>query len=615
MTRPLLLWILLIATWPSAADEPFIRTKLVAGDMFTFDDARLQQTLALLEMNGFDTVTTTIAWSVVEPEPQQFDFSAYQRVLDRVTDSGFRLILILDSSMRELLDQQIRETRRIAVPDWLIERHPEAFAVDFSGQRSYNLDYADDNHRPLLARYYRRTLAWLRERYGDSVIAVAPGIMHELEIKYAQWGYRWQSHTEAAQQGFDDWLADRGLSPAPLPVIDYSNHVGQYRPREEPLFGPFMRYREAVLKEYACALTDLIREAGYTATGYFGQSHSAHDGIYALGIIEELTGCFDKVTVDYNYFDGWQVELDPHIIPLLVNYAYNLGYERVMAGLYLEKYYAPSGQFVGERLVVANRTLTRLERRPLVGIEIGNVHFEELAQLGVLDLADFPPSQPTIPATARHRVGLVASKWTYYLWHGERSFGRNLLQDALLASYRLLDTAPDIEVAVLGEQALITQSLDQYEALVLPLQTAISDTALKAIRSYHANGGILVQDVQFNAFDIAGRPREGWSNPLFGIDGISWHHESDTFVVDGRRLQLPRQLRSPFTYALLAPQPGHRLLMRRFDNLESGLMLRGPRSLAFGFLPQLVADSGKGDYWQRLYVDSIRDLLGASTAP
>jgi len=41
-------------------------------------------------------------------------------------------------------------------------------------------------------------------------------------------------------------------------------------------------------------------------------------------------------------------------------------------------------------------------------------------------------------------------------------------------------------------------------------------------------------------------------------------------------------------------------------------MLRGPRTLAFGFLPQLIEDPGKANFWQRLYIDTIRDLLNGS---
>lgn len=590
----------------------FVVTKLIAGDLFTYDDQRLQQTMALLEMNGFNTITTTIAWSVVEPREGQFDFSAYQHVLDRLTAGGFKLILILDSSMRELLDQHIRSTDRIAVPGWLIERFPNATASDFGGERSYNLDYADSDHRPPLARFYRRTLDWLHARYGDTVIAVAPGIMQELEIKYAQWGYRWQSYTDAAQQGFNDWLARHDKAPASLPVIDYNNNLGAHRPREEPLFEPFMRYREAAIENYVCELTGLIRESGYTAAGYFGQSLTSHDGIYALGVIEELTDCFDKVTVDYNYFDGWQVELDPYIIPMLVNYAYNLGYDQVMGGLYLEKYYAPDGRFLAEHLQTARRTIELLADESPDGIEIGNVHFGQLARLDALNLDSVPQPDATPSSTARHRIGIVASKWTFYLWHGEHSFNRNLIQDALVATYRLLREAPDIDVEILGEQALFTQDLSRYDALILPHQTTLSAPALKAIRRYYDRGGHLVQDVQFNAFAPDGEPNPGWSNELFGIGGISAHQAADKFIVDHRRLVLPKQPHSYFSHFLLAPRPGYRLLMRRFDDPDTGLMVRGERTLVFGFLPQLVEDPAKGDYWQRLYVDAIRDLISGS---
>lgn len=611
---PVLLAVLLVTFQPPArAAAHFVVTDLVAGDLFTFDDTHLTQLINRLQTAGFNTVTTTIAWSVVEPQAGVFDFSPYIRVFDKLTSHGLNLLVILDSSMREILDQDIRPTGAIAVPEWLLKRFPDATAEDFSHQRSDNLDYADRRHLPFLDRFYRTTLAFLRRRYGNRVIAIAPGIMQELELKYAQWGYRWESYTTAAQDGFATWLKAHGSPAAKLPVINYSNELGHYRPHIEPLFAPFMRYRENALKDYVCRLSRIIRSYDYPAAGYFGQSMTSHDGIYALGIIEDLTGCLDSITVDYNYFDGWHIELDPYIIPLLVNYAHNLGYPKIMAGLYLEKYYSNNGNFIDRYLQTTHKTLRLLTKQNLSkGVEIGNVKLDDLKKLQSLKLDALKKNQnsnTSAKSNESYRIGIVASKWTFYLWHGEHSFGRNLIEDDLLANYRVLTTQPDFSVDVLGEHALLTRNLSQYDALILPLQTTLSPAALTAIRRYFGRGGRLVQDVQFDAFDTAGRPLTGWVNDLFGIGGISWHDQTATFIIDHRRLTLPKQNHSYFTYTLLAPRPGHRLLMRLFNNPREGLMLRGDRTLTFGFLPLLINDPGKRHYWQHLYVSALRHLL------
>ena len=612
LIRAVLIFLSISGAMAQAAAPDFIKTKFLAGDVQTYPVAVLERAITRLQQSGFNTITLPVAWSVVEPEPGNFDVSPYYDALDRIAASGLKMIIHLDASAREVLvydGERLYSTGTTAVPLWLIQRYPEATAMDFSGERAYNLDYADKEHLPELEKFYRTTLQALKARYGDQILAFVPGLVHELEIKYAQWGYRWQSYTPAAQQGFADWLQQAGKAPAALPVIDYSNHIDNTQARVEPLFEDYMRYREHSLRDYVCRLTGWIREAGYPAGGYFGQSLTSHDGIYALGIIEEVVDCFDKVTVDYNYFDGWRAEMKPNVLPVLVNYARNLGYQQVLAGLYLEKYYAPDGRFIDAYLDTARATLDRLRLEAPSGIEFGNVLHPDLERLEQLPISGF---KPVAQAPAPYRIGLVASKWTYYLWHGEQSYQRNIIEDALLASYRLLSEQADFEVAVLGEKALLEQDLSQYDALVLSLQTTVSEAAAAAIRDYYQQGGKLVQDAQYRAFNTDGSNREGWESELFGIGGLSWHRNPEKFVVAGKRLNFPKQRKLHLTYTLLAAQPGYQVLMRRFNNLNEGLMLRGPRSLVFGFLPQLAVDPGKGDFWQRLFVDAIREVLAST---
>ena len=613
---------LALAPWfirPAAAAHPdFILTKLIPGELTLYDDAELERLIETFSRAGLNTVSVIVAWSTVEPAPGRFDFSAYEQRLDRLTEAGFRLLLILDSSGRPLLDTAVRLTGERALPEWMKNQFDPSLSRDFTGNQGINLDYHDSRHLPPLENFYRRTVAELGGRYGPKVLAFAPGIMHELELKYAQQGYRWQSYSEHAQRGFDDWLKRRGLPPAPMPVIDYANQTGQGFPTYQPLYGELMRFREHTLREYVCRLTGLIREQDFAAAGYFGQVLSAHDAIYALGIIEQLVDCLDTVTVDYNYYDGWNVELNPYIIPLLVNYAHNLGYREVLAGLYLEWLYGPHGQFLHDPQPLVGRTVELLGRqRPPAGVEIGNIRLPDLDQLRSFGLRRLSASAG--PArTAPFTVGLVASVWTYYLWVGEHWHERNIVQDALLESYRLLLESPDFEVQVLGEQALLNQDLGRFDALFLPHQTTLSPAAVDALLRYHAGGGRLAQDLRFGAFEISGAPTHDWHNALFGIAGVEWRNDDALFVSRlgprPRRVRLPAQGRSYFGHARLAAQPGYRLLMSDFYHPGTGLMVRGPRTLAFGFLPQLAEDKRKPGYWQELFLAGLRQLIEGSSA-
>ena len=605
------------------SSKPIV-TKLIASDIFTYDSKHLEQLAIALKSADINTITVVIAWSIIEPKPGQYEFIHYTTPLDFLTQQGFDLLLALDSSRRKIINQNQQLTGEFSAPQWLFQRYPDAIAVDFfSTQNStqdsglsktqkfdypYDFDYHDTQHLPAIDRFYNKTIQFFRQRYGDKVLAFIPGITHELEIKYGQHGYRWQSYSKKAQQGFSNLLQKRGKATTDMPVIAYSNSLVNGYPTLEPEFPELMQYREAVLKQYVCRLTDLIRQHGAIAAGYFGQPLTSHDAIYALGIIEEVVDCFDKITVDYNYYNGWKVELNPYVLPLLVNYAYNLGYSRIMAGLYLERLYAADGTLNKHYLYAITDTLKLLRNTPIVGIEIGNVAFDDLSILSTFSL----PSQvgsTVSTGNIRFKIGLVASKWTFYLWHGEYSNERNIIQDALFASFRLLHHADDFDANVLGERALLTQDLSQYDALVFPHQTTLSTSAMAAVHRYAKSGGRLVQDVRLNAFAATGELNSGWEKELFGIAGLSWHNESQRFIYNNRRIILPKQPNLYFTYATMAAAPGYKVTMPLFQQTNIGLMIRGPRTLVFGFLPQLIEDKAKKDFWQQAYLDSIRALL------
>ena len=574
--------------------------------LFLYDQERFDELLPTLKKMGFNTITAALVWREVEPRPGEFDFSRYQFALDYLRDNGFKVILILDSSGRELLDLEYQAMGSYAVPDWVWKQYPQALSMDFSDRTEYNLDFHDRQHVPLLERFYHKTLSYLQTHHSETIRAIVPGVMHELEIKYAQYGYRWQSYSPAARQGFATWLVQQGKAAANLPHMGYANNIESHTAAYQPLFADFMRYREQSVKHYVCRLTNIIRQYDLPAGGYFGQIFTSHDAIYALGVIEEVSDCFDHITVDYNYFDGWRVELNPYIPPLLVNYAYNLGYQHVIAGLYLEKYYHVPKRYVSYYLNTIQETLNLLNKELPDGLEIANIRTSDLAPITPIST----PKKPVHREKTKNpiRVGIVASKWTYYLWIGEHSNKRNIIEDALIMAYRLLIQEHDFAVEILGERALLKQDLSRYDVLYLPHQTTLSNEVLALIEDYYKSGGRLAQDVQFNSYSLDGSKKVGWQNDLFGIAKMRWRQRDEKFIYQGRRVMLPNQTRSYFSTVLLEAKPGYRITMPKFSRPARGLILRGPRTLALGFLPQLVDDKDKQNFWQQLFVNSIREL-------
>ena len=148
--------------------------------------ASVESVVQALSAAPINTVSTTIAWRVVEPVEGKLDLAPYFPFLDGLVAKGYRLIVVLDSSGRGMLNAQRAVTATPAFPGWLVDKAPEALAKDFFGGEASQLDYFEPDHFRFLQRFYEYTLDVLKARYRENIIAVAPGIMSELEIKYFQ---------------------------------------------------------------------------------------------------------------------------------------------------------------------------------------------------------------------------------------------------------------------------------------------------------------------------------------------------------------------------------------------------------------------------------------------
>ena len=64
-------------------------------------------------------------------------------------------------------------------------------------------------------------------------------------------------------------------------------------------------------------------------------------------------------------------------------------------------------------------------------------------------------------------------------------------------------------------------------------------------------------------------------------------------------------------YASITPRAGYQLLAKDIMQRDSGIMVRGERTLAFGLMPQLVEDHTQGA-WKKLFVQEIRNVAQKS---
>jgi beta-galactosidase len=115
--------------------------------------------------------------------------------------------------------------------------------------------------------------------------------------------------------------------------------------------------------------------------------------------------------------------------------------------------------------------------------------------------------------------------------------------------------------------------------------------------------------MRLGEFDENGKPVFDWMHEVFGIEHITWKPRGGIFMTtDGQILRL-RSARKLYTgYAAMTPRPGFRLLATDLLDKRQGIMVRGERTLAFGFTPQLVDDATQA-MWQQIFVREITNAV------
>lgn len=107
-----------------------------------------------------------------------------------------------------------------------------------------------------------------------------------------------------------------------------------------------------------------------------------------------------------------------------------------------------------ELIPVINRTIAQsLSQTNVIGFEIGGLQRQaRINQSATIDL-DRLRTITTNPITVRQparvnktKIGILGSATNFYVWHGERSGGRNIHKDALFATYKILSARPELDV-------------------------------------------------------------------------------------------------------------------------------------------------------------------------
>jgi hypothetical protein len=599
------LWVASAVFASASTDTPVSSMIVMPWDMNQTSDLASQ-----IKNKGFNHATFYLNWSDIESRKNEYQFAHYHKYLDALVNSGLNLILVLDMGGRQYLDENGRKIEGASTaPKWLYSEHPGSVMKNFSGNHQWQPDFTDDVVKKHSSRFISQAVAHFSKRYPGKILGFAIGLQEEHEIKYGQTGYQWRDYKESTQR---DFQAKYG---AAQPIINYNNDIKNGQPKPEPLLNTHREYRESRLAQATCEQAKAIRDQGAAAIGYFAETFTSHDAIYASGVVEKLPSCLDIAVIDYNFYDGYKLVPDADVLPTLANYMGALGYKKVMIGAYAEQW--ELRKLTQDLIPIINRSIRQaLSQDHVIGFELGGFQRQATAnQSATMDLdklGGIDTRAPRINAPAKPqatRIGVLGSATNFYVWHGERSSGRNVHRDALFAAFKLLSSQKDLDVHLIGEKNLllddpIIQSLD---AIVVPHQAAMPQAVKTKLTQFWKNGGALVQDMRLGEFDENGKATFDWMNDVFGIAKVEWKKGGGVFLIDG---QIFRLRRSPGLYtghASITPRPGYRLMASELLQKNQGIMVRGPRTLAFGFMPQLVEDRTQPE-WQQLFVQTIRNL-------
>jgi len=541
-----------------------------------------------------------------------FRFSFFDAYLDQLTQGGQSLVVVLDMGGRPYFDAAGKlYSGRSTVPQWLEKQLPEPFMKNFSGEKTPQPDFMNAPLRELAGRFVSQSVAYLSKRYGEKILGYAIGLQEEHEIKYGQTGYQWRDYSDSAQATFRQQHGG-----AALPVINYTSDIALGLPKAEPLLHAHKQFREARLKEATCFYADKIRQQGERAMGYFGELFTAHDGIYVTSIAEQLADCLDIAVIDYNFYDGYALSGDARMLPMLANYMASVGYKNIMVGAYVEVW--ERVKKTDQLLPIISQSLSNALAQPnVIGYEIGGLQRQLTPTLaGSIDLEKLQKLQvKPAPANTKKttaQIGLLASTSNYYVWHGDRSGGINIHREALLAAWELLNAQSELQVHVIGEKNLRPgdELLPQLDAIVVPHQAALPAWVKQQLKAYWQQGGTLIQDMRLGEFDENGKPVFDWMHEVFGIHSVTWKPRGSIFKLasDGSLLRLKPAPKLYTGYAALVPRTGWKLLATDIMQKDQGVMIRGERTLVFGFTPQLVEDDTR-DAWRKIFVSEIINTI------
>lgn len=576
----------------------------------------LDSTIPVLKESNVNTLTIPLPWTFLESSKGAFSPELYVEPLNRLAEEGFQFIFILDGSGRDIplngvvLDQ--------SVPAWVYEEAVPA--MDFTGSTRNGrapLSFFYEQNKALYLDFCEKTIECFGALYGDRIVGFAPGIAPELEVKYPQWNYNWYDYSEGAKKAFREFLCEKyddvevindiygtkfkSFDEADMPLVNYNNSI-RTSLREAPLFNDFLVFRERSVVKYISPVCDLIHEEGYQTIAYFGQLFHPHDAIYAAGLVSSLSECIDTAVIDFNYYDGYHLISDSIIPAMLTNYVKAIGYGNVWTGIYCERLDLNLSTGLLQESVNYAAQDGRSD-----GFEFGGMVDQVREGSFSMDLS-FRVTQRNESA----RIAIYVSEWNFYHDHGETPPHVDYLLDSLSQMYQIVRFELGYEVDIIGDEAIGSDRIRQYDLLIIPAQLCLGEESAEAIVEYVKNGGRVLQDFRLGELDEYGEVNSFPVDSLFHITG------KESLVLDGTLKGnadflsgitipvTPLFEHVPNAYAV-AGEPDVTYLFQTDDGRYFGT--KAGRTCSIGFQPQLHYKYSDDENVKKACVTVLKNII------
>ena len=220
----------------------------------------------------------------------------------------------------------------------------------------------------------------------------------------------------------------------------------------------------------------------------------------------------DIAVIDFNFYNGYDLQFDSIIPAMMVNYLNTAGYNEIWAGLYMERI-----NEIGKHIDFIKETIDYISSDGIAdGIEIGGL-LEELRKEGKKNVSRL--SYTLTERQQEPKIAICTGEWIFYKSHGENISCYNYFIDSIAQMYKIVRFELGYPVDILCDDAVLNGKLSQYDLLILPAQIYVEPEVRACVEDYIAGGGKAIQDFRYGEFDAMGSIVDSWSDAYFNIGG------------------------------------------------------------------------------------------------